>query len=277
MAKIALAVAGVAAGIAVGYFTGNPELGLAVFGAIEAADNLLFKNPGPTLGDQSISISTNGAPIPFGYGTYRFGGNVIWCPGMTQTSQTQSNKGGGSSTTTNYKVSFAVAFGEGPGTIKRMWGDSKLIYDSSPITSTTARGNWSNTTLYERGDEVSYLGNNYVAVIENQNTVPDGSGAWMDAGLVGQPSPYPAPALYSGTQTQSADSVISSAQGSANTPAFRHLIYARWEDFPLDNFGNRIPSVRAEIQYDTTALGDIVADICKRSGLDASLIDVSSI
>lgn len=58
--------------------------------------------------------------------------------------------------------------------------------------------------------------------------------------------------FYNGSETQLPDSSIQAAQGAANTPAFRGTVYMVFNDLPLENFGNRIPSITAEIAYSAT-------------------------
>jgi hypothetical protein len=241
MAKIALIAGGIALGaisggilaVAAGHlvWAGVAEGALAGASIGDAAGRVLFpphsNQSGPRLNDLTVSTSSDGAAIPFGYGTYRFGGNIIWSPGIKEhvTTSESGGKGGPSTTTTSYSytASFAVAFGEGTGTIKKLWGDTKVLYDSAA------------------------------------------------------PSKYPTPTLYSGTQTQGADPSIQADRGAANTPGFRHLIMAVFEDFPLADFGNRIPSIGAEVAFDINTLRGTVTDICARAGLDSSQIDVSLI
>jgi hypothetical protein len=63
----------------------------------------------------------------------RVAGNIIWSPGIQARKQRQRlGKGGGRSTTTyRYSASFAVAFGEGPGKIVKLWFNDKLAYDAT--------------------------------------------------------------------------------------------------------------------------------------------------
>lgn len=241
MAKIALIAGGIALGAVSGgilamaagdmIWAGAAEGALVGASIGDAAGRVLFpphfNQSGPRLNDLTVSTSSDGASIPFGYGSYRFGGNIIWSPGIKEhiTTSESGGKGGGGTTTTSYSytASFAVAFGEGPGTIKKIWGDSKILYDSAAS------------------------------------------------------SKYPTPTLYRGTQTQDADPTIQADRGAANTPAFRHLILAVFKNLPLADFGNRIPSIGAEINYDISTLENVVSDICARAGLDSSLVDVSAI
>jgi len=52
--------------------------------------------------------------------------------------------------------------------------------------------------------------------------------------------------VYRGTDTQSPDPIISAIEG-ANIPAFRNTAYIVFEDFPLDDFGARLPQINAEV------------------------------
>jgi hypothetical protein len=239
MARIAITVGGAIAGAVVGYFfppagvyvwestIGGAMAGASVGSSVGAAVTAPHLQ-GPRLSDLTVSSSTNGTGIPFGYGTFRLGGNIIWSPGLIEHKKEESAKGGPTTTTYTYTASFAAAFGEGPATIKRVWADSKVIYDPA-----------------------AYAGK------------------------------YPVPSIYEGNETQTADSIIQADIGAADTPAFRGLCYAVWEDFPLADFGNRIPTIRAEVEFRLpdgsriTNIGDIVKDLCRRAGLDASRIDVS--
>ena len=55
--------------------------------------------------------------------------------------------------------------------------------------------------------------------------------------------------FYPGDDEQLPDSLIQSHKGEENTPAFRGTVYIVFDNLPLANFGNRIPSISAEIAY----------------------------
>jgi len=59
--------------------------------------------------------------------------------------------------------------------------------------------------------------------------------------------------FYPGTETQLPDSAISADKGESNTPAFRGTVYVVFDDIALADFGNRVPSITAEIAYSATA------------------------
>jgi hypothetical protein len=319
MAKIALAVAAAAAGVAISVATGGlgafavgawiPDIiagasvGLAVGGAI---GQIAFPNRQKLqmpLQDLQVSSSANGAAIPFGYSNNRYAGQVIWAPDITFINQKEptpgASGGGGGSFIYTYFGSFAVSFGEGPGTIHRIWGDSKIIYAAPgatagnfiplgevpvwdptvtyntddivefvgafgdanyqailPSTNIPPEGNslyweltseyppWDSSVTYQPGATVDYWGQIYAATIPNVNHSPAGSDHWAPLADY-----YVPPTIYPGTQTQLPDPTIQAAEGVDITPAFRPLVYAVWENFPLANFGNRLPNFRAEVTF----------------------------
>lgn len=53
---------------------------------------------------------------------------------------------------------------------------------------------------------------------------------------------------YTGSETQTADSLIASIEGADKTPAYRGLSYVVFEDFPLGDYGNRIPNFTFEVK-----------------------------
>ena len=302
MAKIALAVGGAVAGALI------PGLqGLGVMAIISAASeglavgsalgSLLFRpHVQAPLQSLQVSSSAEGAPIPFGYGTCRFAGQMIWCPGIHYT--TQTSKGGPSQTSFTYYANFAIAFGEGPLTITRMWGDSKIIYSAlGGDQSDFPVGDyppWDSTITYNPGNQVSYLGQVFQCVTSNSNHVPNtiipssgtiywevlssyppwqsgisyqqgqtvsyeggifvaktsapggppGSGNWESITQY-----YGTPTIYPGDENQGIDPDIQASETSAYTPAFRGLGLVKWMNFPLLNFGNRIPNLRAEVTF----------------------------
>lgn len=249
-----------------------------------------------------LANSTNGSPIPIGYGTCRFAGQIIWSTGIRYIGQT-SKKGG----QPGYYASMAFAFGEGPGRITRIWGDSKFVWTSLPASASEVPVNlfpaWDATTTYNPGNEVGYNGQVYVAFLTNTNVIPSSgqtaSGNQLIWGVTGDFPPwndttqysqgdvvvwnnqfwvntnqitgdpgshhgppdqrpdnwktlaayYKPPTIYQGTQTQLPDPLIQAAEGVAVTSAMRGLIYVVFENLPLQNFGNRIPNLRAEVTF----------------------------
>ncbi|MET0155469.1 MAG: glycoside hydrolase TIM-barrel-like domain-containing protein [Rickettsiales bacterium] len=54
--------------------------------------------------------------------------------------------------------------------------------------------------------------------------------------------------LFLGSETQSPSSIIESYDGVGETPAYRGVAYVVMEDFPLGDFGNRIPNFTFEVE-----------------------------
>jgi len=74
------------------------------------------------------------------------------------------------------------------------------------------------------------------------------------------------PRIYTGTETQLPDPIISAIEGSG-VPSFRGTAYIVFEDFPLDDFGARLPQINAEVirvppaQTDTPRLETLVRGV----------------
>ena len=129
-------------------------LNLAIGFAASYLANLLapsspsVNQEGPRLNDLSAPKSSYGAGIPRIYGSVRVAGNLIWASNIRETvTTTQSSSGGGgkgggggggTTTTYTYNASFAVLLAEGQiGGIKRIWLNSKLVYNIAPDADLT--------------------------------------------------------------------------------------------------------------------------------------------
>jgi Gene Transfer Agent (GTA)-like protein/putative tail protein len=64
--------------------------------------------------------------------------------------------------------------------------------------------------------------------------------------------------LYTGSETQTPDSLIIAHQGSADAPAYRGLAYVVFERLPLAKFGNRIPQLSFEIIRRSDGVEDLI-------------------
>lgn len=69
--------------------------------------------------------------------------------------------------------------------------------------------------------------------------------------------------LHPGDEDQAVDPLIASAEGVGQTPAFRGVAYAMFENFQLADYGNRIPSLTFEVEADPgpVAIGAIAAEL----------------
>lgn len=270
MARLALTIAGGIIGGLLALPTGGVSvaLGFSIGSAIGGiVGQLAFPGKGthvygPRLNDMQVSSSAPGTPIPLVYGSMRMGGQIIWSGGLLEvsTDQTQSAKGGPSVTNTTYTyfVSFAAAFCQGVAGVTRIWGDTKLIYNRG---GNFLKGNWNSGTSYGVDDIVVIGATYYIALHDNINQNPAsgtffnnilGDLYWaqcakpLDAGNVAK-NVHTVPTLYTGSETQLQDPLMVSKDGVAKVPAYRGVCYAVWEKFPLVDFGNRLPNIRAEV------------------------------
>jgi len=135
--------------------------------------------------------------------------------------------------------------------IKRLFGRSRLggniIWASNfRETKTTETqgggkgGGGSSVTTTTYSYSISFA----VAFCEGNDRVTLGR-VWADGKLL-DTEPLDV-AFYPGSDTQPRDPTMSGIEGAAVTPAYRGTCYIVFKDLPLKDFGNRIPSITAEI------------------------------
>lgn len=228
MGRLGVSLVGGLLGFAIGAPFAAGALGFRIgFTVGSIAANYLFPITGPnTEGPRLTNLDTmtahEGAPMPITYGAVRIAGVVIWTNGIDETATTSGGGGGGkgspgggggTQTTYTYSASFAVAFCEGPVSgIRRVWGDTKLINDRRDTASLG-------------GSFIERIGELVLASTETAKAYT----------------------FYDGSETQEPDPLIQGIKGIANTPAFRNVVYIVFHDLELANFGNRIPSISAEV------------------------------
>lgn len=204
------------AGTVVGGLVGGPfgaQVGALIGGQLGAT---LFGPTisGPRMSDLTVSASTYGVAIPELYGTMRVPGNMIWTAGIKEKKKKSGGKGGPKQTTYSYSASFAMGFCKGEiEDFIRIWADGKLIYGG-----TVPRGTNNGESIIV---SIALSGNKKKKKYKFR--------------------------FYKGTESQLPDSVIANAIGIDDTPAYRGLAYIVFEDMPLEDFGNRIPNMSAEI------------------------------
>lgn len=122
-----------AVGAVIGYWVGGPtgaQYGWAIgstIGAVASAPD----QKGPRLGDTAVQLSSYGAALGIGYGSFRRAGNIFWSTPLRETAS-EEGKGGPTVTTFSYSVSCAIAVCEGEHqSVRRIWADAKLIFDTS--------------------------------------------------------------------------------------------------------------------------------------------------
>lgn len=214
MGSMVLGTVGAVIGFAVAGPTGAQwgfTIGSAIGSATEGPAELPMQQ-GPRLGDLKVQVSSFGAMIPFGYGTFRCAGNVIWSTpkreNATYTQVEAGGKGGGGTVQTQvsyyYTVSCAVALHDGEIIgIRKIWANGQLIYNVADVAD-------ANTVL---------------ASSEFARSVR----------------------IYTGTETQDPDPLIEAIKGVGNVPAYLGTAYVVFEDLVLTQFGNTLPSLEFEV------------------------------
>lgn len=131
-------------------------------------------------------------------------------------------------------------------------------------TSSAGGGKGGGGKVSQTASSYSYSVTLAVAVCEGE--VSDIVRIWADAGQL-DISQYNI-RLYKGSETQSPDSLIQAIEGAASTPAYRGLAYVVFEDFPLADYGNRIPNFTFEVRkkalyadYNSQTVEDMVAGV----------------
>lgn len=182
---------------------------------------------GPRITDRAVMSASFGEPIPRIWGAYRCAGTLIAAQNLVEHKRdTESGgKGGNSSTNTTYYYSskFAVAFCEGPiKGINRIWADGKLIAGNGAGLYDPATGQTDQST------GVPY--ETKVGTYDQHMTI------------------------YLGDEAQTPDNELETFLGVGNVPAYRGICYIVFHWPSLEEFGNRIPQITAEIVVDGAQL-----------------------
>lgn len=129
-----------AVGAVVGFYIGGPAgaqygwmIGSAVGSVVGQEDQTI---QGPRMGDKQVLSSTLGTSMPHLYGAWRLAGNVIDASEIREVESrtVESGKGGPDIVSINYTQNVDLAIDlcqAGALGIRKIWSDSKLIYDMS--------------------------------------------------------------------------------------------------------------------------------------------------
>lgn len=199
-------------GAIVGSFFGMPGLGFAIGSLI---GQFLFPEQleGPRLDDLTVQTSAFGEVIPLIAGTIEITGNMTWLKGNKITEKSKTERAGflgPKLTTYSYYLTGAFSLCEGPiGGVMRISANDKIIINSDYAALLAAKtaglGLTADTVLKIKGLKF---------------TVYDGDTGQM-------PSP-----------------LMIAEHGAANVSADLGLAKVEFEDFPLEEFGNHIPTFK---------------------------------
>lgn len=270
------------AGAAIGSFFGAPALGFSIGASI---GGFIFAPEGPNIegpriGDNDVTASTVGKIIPLNYGTTRSAGNIIWSGGIkevkTKERQSGGGKGGGGGATTttySYFCSFALALGRGSAqNVLRIWADGKLIYDATSAGGSVKNDKYNFRLRSGVSDPNTEEGvvdpliaesiNRRLAGLPdvNEGNQPQANFRTIDAIIADlNSSSDPRSELYATyltTLRDTAESGSSSPPDYGFTPSYKEVTYLVFDDMPLEDFGNRIPNITAEIVWSNTNVVD---------------------
>lgn len=165
---------------------------------------------GPRLPTLDVMQSAYGGVVPFARGTVRSSGNVIWAMPIREVKHRLSEGGGKGGGGGKNTFTLYSYFGSFAMAIGEASEDARLLRV------------WADEKLiYDRTSET--------AVNKYKNA---------------------SMRFYPGGASQMPDPLIQSDMGAANTPAFRHLAYLVFENLPLADFGNRLPQITVEVNWE---------------------------
>lgn len=130
-------------------------------------------------------------------------------------------------------------------------------------TSTTGGGKGGGGKVTQSGVTYSYSVTLAIAICEGE--IDGIVRVWADSKAI-NPSDGTY-RIYLGSETQNPDTLIESYEGVGSTPAYRGLAYVVIEDFPLAEYGNRIPNFTFEVKRKVTSVdtGETSAEELVRS------------
>lgn len=171
---------------------------------------------GPRLETLQVQDSAFGEPIPKGFGTIRLAAHIIWALDLREEQVTEQQSVGGK------------GGGGGTATVRsyRYYGTFAACFGEGEASS----------ILRLWGDKKPIYNNR------------SGQDRLLRTGWDFQ--------FYMGSEDQNPAAALRQEEGADNAPAFRGLVYAVFRDVPLEDFGNRLPSIEAEINFEATTQTD---------------------
>lgn len=168
------------------------------------------KIEGARLDNLEVTSSAYGEPIAIGGGTVRLSGNVIWGAPIREEKRTTTTSSGG----------------KGGGGQKTKQIDyfyyANIAIGIAEGPAAEVLRHWADgTIIYDNRDDTPFF------ELEGLRF-----------------------RFYKGTEQQDADPLIVADKGEADTPAYLGLVYIVYEDLPLADFGNRIPNLTFEINFE---------------------------
>lgn len=217
----------------------------ALLGASVAGSMLMNgrKKPVGKLNDLRVSSASYGRGISIIWGTMRATGNMFWSTDFREEKVYMTSKGkqksgamgkkkskkGKAQPMYKYYANFAMGLCEGPmDDVIRIWADNNLIYNKYNNDDEDLVGPGFST----RDDDNTGKASQKSAGGKKGNDGQSGRFAWR---------------FYDGSEDQMPDPYMEKQEGVGNCPAYRGTCYLMFQDFALEDFGNRIPTITAEV------------------------------
>lgn len=121
-----------------------------------------------------------------------------------------------------------------------------LPIKETAVTTTTSAGGKGGGGVSQSQTSFQYSVTLAIAICEGE--IDDVLRVWADSKLIDPSAFSNSYRLYKGTEDQEVDPTIEAVEGVGTTPAYRGMAYVVIEDFPLADFGNRIPNFTFEVR-----------------------------
>ena len=203
------------------------------------------KKPTGKLNDVRVSSASYGRGIPQVWGTMRVTGNMFWATDFREEKVYVTQKGkektggkgkmkgkkGKATPVYKYYANFAMGLCAGPmADVLRIWADNNLIYNKLNPDDEDLVG-----PGFSQRNEDEESGKRSMKSAQGKKGSGGASGrfAWR---------------FYPGDDQQMPDPYMEKKEGGpGKCPAYRDLCYLMFQDFALEDFGNRIPTITAEV------------------------------
>ena len=215
----------------------------------------------PVSGNNAITSSAYGRPIPQGFGTMRQSGNVIWALPIDRQEDALVQQPGGAvdSRDGSFGGGLRKSTG-GSGSGGSVGGQTSSLGLTGSTSDRVVAGSVATEPTRTYSDYAT------LAVMYGRGVANDVLRIWMDDQIVfdktGNKVDIETPGLiyrfYRGTNTQLQDPAIVADKGVDDTPAYRNRVYIVFEGLNLEPFGGRVPNIEAEILYSSTESRPVV-------------------
>jgi hypothetical protein len=232
--------------------------GWAALGALAASAVLGGTQKQGRLDSLKVTLSEEGVFIPFGFGRWRQGANLVWSPGLVESVK---RKGGffglGGTKVYYYSGSFGFLVCEGPITrVRRILLGDKVFYDYND-------GDEKGFELDQDGDDNHFF-NKTTGLTDSLAKAHVAAGIGLR--------------IYVGHAEQKVDAAIEDDKGAELAPAYANRVLIVIENLSLADYGNGVPNITVEVDNNTVSdVDEIIENIAARVGLTADDLDLTAL